>query len=116
MSNDNLKKRHRDERRFKAYGLISLIAAASMIAIFIGSMVYKSIPAFNNYTLNLEIDMSNQSSNSMIEDINYRGLLRDSLFSLFPEIEDRSEKRKLSKLISSSSSYDLQDFIIENPS
>ena len=116
MNNHNFQKRHRAERRFKAYGLISLVAAASMLAVIIGSMAYKAIPAFNNYTLNLEIDMSNQSSNSMIEDINYRGLLRDSLFSLFPEIEDRSEKRKLSKLISSSSSYDLQDFIIENPS
>ena len=116
MSNQNFKKRHRAEKRFKAYGLISIVAAASMLAVIIGSMAYKAIPAFNNYTLNLEIDMSNQSSNSMIEDINYRGLLRDSLFSLFPEIEDRSEKRKLSKLISSSSSYNLQDFIIENPS
>lgn len=116
MSNDNFKKRHRDERRFKAYGLISLIAAASMLAIIIGSMVYKSIPAFNNYTLNLEIDMSNQSFSDNIEDINYRGLIRNSLFSLFPEIQDRSEKRKLSKLISSSSSYNLRDFIIKNPS
>ena len=116
MSNQNFQKRHRAEKRFKAYGLISLVAAASMLAVIIGSMAYKAIPAFNNYTLNLEIDMSNQSSNSMIEDINYRGLLRDSLFSLFPEIEDRSKKRKLSKLISSSSSYNLQDFIIENPS
>jgi len=116
MSNQNFKKRHRAEKRFKAYGLISIVAAASMLAVIISSMAYKAIPAFNNYTLNLEIDMSNQSSNSMIEDINYRGLLRESLFSLFPEIEDRSEKRKLSKLISSSSSYILQDFIIENPS
>ena len=116
MNNHNFQKRHRAERRFKAYGLISLVAAASMLAVIIGSMAYKAIPAFNNYTLNLEIDMSNQSTNSTIEGINYRGLLRDSLFSLFPEIEDRSEKRKLSKLISSSSSYDLQDFIIENPS
>ena len=116
MSNQNFQKRHRAERRFKAYGLISLVAAASMLAVIIGSMAYKAIPAFNNYTLNLEIDMSNQSSNSIIEDINYRGILRDSLFSLFPEIEDRSKKRKLSKLISSSSSYNLQNFIIENPS
>ena len=116
MNNHNFQKRHRAERRFKAYGLISLVAAASMLAVIIGSMAYKAIPAFNNYTLNLEIDMSNQSTNSTIEGINYRGLLRDSLFSLFPEIEDRSKKRKLSKLISSSSSYNLQDFIIENPS
>jgi phosphate transport system permease protein len=116
MSNKNFQKRHRAEKRFKAYGLISLVVAASMLAVIIGSMAYKAIPAFNNYTLNLEIDMSNQSTNSTIEGINYRGLLRDSLFSLFPEIEDRSKKRKLSKLISSSSSYNLQDFIIENPS
>ena len=116
MSNQNFQKRHRAERRFKAYGLISLVAAASMLAVIIGSMAYKAIPAFNNYTLNLEIDMSNQSFSDNIEDINYRGLIRNSLFSLFPEIQDRSEKRKLSKLISSSSSYNLRDFIIKNPS
>ena len=116
MSKQNFQKRHRAEKRFKAYGLISLLAAASMLGIIIGSMAYKAIPAFNNYTLNLEIDMTNQSSNERIEDINYRGLLRDSLFSLFPEVEGRSEKRKLSKLISSSSSYNLQHFIVENPS
>ena len=116
MSNQNFKKRHRAEKRFKAYGLISIVAAASMLAVIIGSMAYKAIPAFNNYTLNLEIDMSNQSFSDNIEDINYRGLIRNSLFSLFPEIQDRSEKRKLSKLISSSSSYNLRDFIIKNPS
>ena len=116
MSNQNFQKRHRAEKRFKAYGLISIVAAASMLAVIIGSMAYKAIPAFNNYTLNLEIDMSNQSFSDNIEDINYRGLIRNSLFSLFPEIQDRSEKRKLSKLISSSSSYNLRDFIIKNPS
>ena len=85
--------------QFKAYGLFSLLAAATMLAIIIGSMAYKAVPAFNNYTLNLEIDMSNQSFSDNIEDINYRGLIRNSLFSLYPEIQDRSEKRKLSKKI-----------------
>ena len=116
MSKNNFQKRHRAEKRFKAYGLFSLLAAATMLAIIIGSMAYKAVPAFNNYTLNLEIDMSNLSPLDKVEDINYRGLIRDSLFTIFPEIQDRSKKRKLSKLISSSSGYSLRDFIIENPS
>lgn len=92
MNKNNFQKRHRAEKRFKAYGLFSLLAAATMLAIIIGSMAYKAVPAFNNYTLNLEIDMSNLSPLDKVEDINYRGLIRDSLFTIFPEIQDRSKK------------------------
>jgi phosphate transport system permease protein len=115
MSSNNFKKRHRAEKRFKAYGLISLVTAAIMLIVIIGSMIYKSIPAFTNYTLDLEVNMVSQSLDTDIEEINYRGIVRDSFLSLFPEVQDRSEKRKLSKLISSSAGYSLRDFIIENP-
>ncbi len=39
----NLSKRHRAEKRFIAYGFISLILAATMLATIIGSMIYRSI-------------------------------------------------------------------------
>ena len=115
MSN-NLSKRHRSEKRFIAYGFISLILAATMLATIIGSMIYRSIPAYTNYSIDLEINMTEISAEDEFEDINFRGIIRSSLFSFFPEVESRSDKRKLFKLISSSASYTLRDFIIENPS
>ena len=39
----NLSKRHRSEKRFIAYGFISLILAATMLATIIGSMIYLSL-------------------------------------------------------------------------
>ena len=63
-------KRHKAESRFKAYGF-SLIAAATMLAI-IGSMIYRSIPAYTNYTIDLEINMTEISLEDGIDDINYR--------------------------------------------
>ena len=108
--------RHRAEKRFIAYGFISLILAATMLATIIGSMIYRSIPAYTNYSIDLEINMTEISAEDEFEDINFRGIIRSSLFSFFPEVESRSDKRKLFKLISSSASYTLRDFIIENPS
>ena len=112
----NLSIRHRAEKRFIAYGFISLILAATMLATIIGSMIYRSIPAYTNYSIDLEINMTEISAEGEFEDINFRGIIRSSLFSFFPEVESRSDKRKLFKLISSSASYTLRDFIIENPS
>ena len=112
----NLSKRHRAEKRFIAYGFISLILAATMLTTIIGSMIYRSIPAYTNYSIDLEINMTEISAEDEFEDINFRGIIRSSLFSFFPEVESRSDKRKLFKLISSSASYTLRDFIIENPS
>ena len=108
--------RLRAEKRFIAYGFISLILAATMLATIIGSMIYRSIPAYTNYSIDLEINMTEISAEDEFEDINFRGIIRSSLFSFFPEVESRSDKRKLFKLISSSASYTLRDFIIENPS
>ena len=112
----NLSIRHRAEKRFIAYGFISLILAATMLATIIGSMIYRSISAYTNYSIDLEINMTEISAEDEFEDINFRGIIRSSLFSFFPEVESRSDKRKLFKLISSSASYTLRDFIIENPS
>ena len=112
----NLSIRQRAEKRFIAYGFISLILAATMLATIIGSMIYRSIPAYTNYSIDLEINMTEISAEDEFEDINFRGIIRSSLFSFFPEVESRSDKRKLFKLISSSASYTLRDFIIENPS
>ena len=112
----NLSIRHRAEKRFIAYGFISLILAATMLATIIGSMIYRSIPAYTNYSIDLEINMTEISAEDEFEDINFRGIIRSSLFSFFPEVESRYDKRKLFKLISSSASYTLRDFIIENPS
>ena len=39
----NLSIRHRAEKRFIAYGFISLILAATMLATIIGSMIYLSL-------------------------------------------------------------------------
>ena len=70
----NLSKRHRAEKRFIAYGFISLILAATMLATIIGSMIYRSIPAYTNYSIDLEINMTEISAEDEFEDINFRGI------------------------------------------
>ena len=54
-----------------------------MLATIIGSMIYRSIPAYTNYSIDLEINMTEISAEDEFEDINFRGIIRSSLFSFF---------------------------------
>ena len=47
---------------------------------------------------------------------NYRGLVRQSLETIFPEAKSRRDRRALGKLLSTGGAYDLRDFLAAHPS
>ena len=107
-------KRQFAEKRFKFYGQISLFLALVMLVVIISSMTYRSIPAFTNYGLNLNINLSENDIDK--DDINYRRLIRENIFALDSGCEDRKCRREFSRLFSSGAAYDLRDSIENNPS
>ena len=107
-------KRQFAEKRFKFYGQISLFLALVMLVVIISSMTYRSIPAFTNYGLNLNINLSENDIDK--DDINYRRLIRENIFALDSGCEDRKCRREFSRLFSSGAAYDLKDSIENNPS
>ena len=107
-------KRQFAEKRFKFYGQISLFSALVMLVVIISSMTYRSIPAFTNYGLNLNINLSENDIDK--DDINYRRLIRENIFALDSGCEDRKCRREFSRLFSSGAAYDLKDSIENNPS
>lgn len=100
-------KRKFAEQRFKFYGLLSLFLALIMLVVIISSMTYRSIPAFTNYGINLEVKLSDKVVDR--DDFDYRGTIREAISSLDSGCEDRRCKRSFAKLFSSGAAYNLRD-------
>ena len=76
-------KRRFAEKRFRYYGLASLFLATTMLFIIIFSMMYRAVPAFTNYGMNLEINLPiSESKDSDPQDLNYRRIINKSILSL----------------------------------
>ena len=96
--NSMMLKRQSAEKRFRFYGQASLAIALIMLVVIISSMTYRSIPAFTNYGLNLNINLSNENISQ--DNINYRRLVRDNISLLDSGCDDRKCRKEFLRLFS----------------
>ncbi len=119
----SLKRRYAAEKRFKLYGLISIILAVSFLGLLLVSIVSKGYTAFQQTFIQLEIDFAKEEIDpqgtgdpKVLAKANYDGLIKKTLRGMFPEVKSRRDKRKLYRLVSGNAAFDLQDLVVENPS
>ncbi len=118
----NLKKRLRREKIFRNLCRSAILFALGFLLIFVADIVKRSLPAFHQHYLQLEVvldsqildPLGDQSHESLIEG-DYLAVLKTALRSYFPEITQRREKRKLYKLISINSPYILANYVHKHP-
>ncbi len=117
-----LKRRYAAERRFRLYGLISIILAVSFLGLLLVSIVSKGYTAFQQTFIQLEIDFAKEDIDpqgtadpKVLAGADYGGLIKKTLRSQFPDVKSRRDKRKLYKLVSGHAAYDLQDLVVANP-
>lgn len=108
----NLKKRHRQERRFKAFGMLSIAFALSFLIILFGMILGKGSSAFWRSEIALEIDLGNESD---ITKIDYRQLIKQSLRQKFPDATTVSEINSLYQIVSKIANLELKKQIEKNP-
>jgi len=120
-SQKRIKQRYRAEMRFKIYGLTAVCIALVMLGILLSSIISKGYPAFTSTELALEIhfdqkilDPENKNDYSTLYSANYAKLLRQSLFTMFPEVAGRKDKKSLLKLISSTARFELREMVLKN--
>lgn len=120
----SLKKRYAKERRFKAYGILSIGLSLLFLLFLLFDITHKATPAFTQTYINLDIDFSHKNlrleqkpnySEKELFTASYRNLTAKALYQLFPEVKDRREKKTLRQLVSSGAQYDLRDLLIANP-
>ena len=117
-----LPKRRRAEKRFRAYGLISIIAGLLFLVLLFSSIISKGYTAFiyTNVALDItydadKIDPEGTRKPDSLANGDYDALWKASLFRLFPDVTDRQKKRTLSAFMGSSAGQRLRDRVLSKP-
>ena len=117
-----LKARYRAERRFKLYGLGAIIIAAIALVILVQSILIQAIPAFTAHSMTLDIDMAAYdidpalaSDAKKVNNIDFRKIINNSVYSFLPDMSARKQKKELRQILSVSAPFELKKSVLENP-
>ncbi|KAF0808523.1 phosphate ABC transporter permease [Alcanivorax xiamenensis] len=118
----SLARRYRAERRFRAYGIISIAIGLAALAILFTDIIGKGHSAFFEHYVKLDItfneqtlDIENAGDPEQLNYGNYDGIVREALKARFPGVTERLQVRELSALMSIGAGYELRDLLRENP-
>jgi phosphate transport system permease protein len=118
----SLRRRYWAERRFRAYGLMAVLAGMLFVVLLFGSILSRGYSAFRQAYLTLEIhydpeilDPEGTRDPEVLGGANYNTLVRNALRELFPEVQERGEVRRLAQLVSNSAAHELQARIAAHP-
>ena len=121
----SLNKRHRTERKFKWMGGTAVSIGFLLVFVLLTDITIKALPAFHQHWVSLDIQYKEQwlSINTdqvldekTIKSGNFRKVLKSSLYEMFPDVSGRSNKRKLTQMISSDAEFEIRDQLLESPS
>lgn len=111
-----LNQRHRAERRFRRLGLFSVILALSFLAFILIAICVRGWGGFQLTYIKLPVQFDQERfAGGDLKWANYNGILHDSLRSLFPEAEDRRDRRQLYSLVSTKAPSLLRGKVTSNP-
>lgn len=117
-----LKKRYAREKRFRAFGLISIIISFIFLLVLLVTIFSKGLPAFQQTYVKLDVvldedtlGVDKSADHDALYAANYGKVIKQSLRNMFPGVKGRKQKRALKNLVSKSAQYDLRDKVLENP-
>lgn len=118
-----LKRRYAAERRFQYYGIAAIAFALMMLGLLFTTIISKAIPAFTQTMIQLEvtlfpqdIDPEGTGDPEVLSTANYRSVVRQAVFDLFPEVKKRRDKRKLYDMISPGAVFEIRKRVLADPS
>ncbi|RVU84537.1 phosphate ABC transporter permease PstA [Leucothrix sargassi] len=118
-----LQKRYAREKRFRMYGLVSIIISLAFLVILLTDIISKGLPAFQQTYVKVDVTLDSEvlgvNANSTEDELysaSYSRSIRDSLRAKFPDAKSRQERRALNNLVSKSAAYELRDEVIKDPS
>jgi phosphate transport system permease protein len=116
-------RRYRAERRFRAYGIASIIVTAIFLVLVMADIVSKGYPAFTEHRLDMQItadqatlDPDKTGDPRILLAGDYNGLIRDALRAQFPAVESRADRKLLNGLLSSGAADDFRRMVSGDPS
>lgn len=117
-----LKKRHAREKRLKFYGITSICIALMMLFTLLSSIALNGYTAMQQAYIPLKIIVPGEkllNSDGKVDAqkallFNWDSKVKKAFRTNFPEVNSRSDKKELNRLISSNSGYDVKQFFIKN--
>lgn len=118
----SLAKRYAREKRFRFWGLASIVLSLSFLAILLSTIFMQGWPAFTQTYMKLDVSLSADAlgveanaSADKLRAASYDTVVMNALMTRFPGVTERKQKIALKKLVSSSAAYDLQKMVMTNP-
>jgi len=117
-----LKRRYRAELRFRAYGLSAVLIGIMCVVFLFWTIIQKGYTAFEQTYIQLDVaysaqdlDPAGRRSPDDLQAANYQLPVRAALRAAFPQVEGRSELKKLYGLVSGAAEQTLRDRVLANP-
>lgn len=121
--NARLQRRYAVEKRFRFYGIASIVVALSFLAILLFSIISQGYTAFMQAEIRLPItfdpaviDPDGAGQKSALSSADYAALVRNAMSARFPDAEDRQARRELAGLISQGADLELRKMVMNDPS
>lgn len=121
--NQRLARRHRAEKRFRAYGVSAIALAVIFLVILLGSIIAQAAGAFTMNTLTLPVtitqsqaDPRGDGSEESLRRGGYNAIIQDGLRAQFPSVDDRNALRDLFGLYNGVNSAALMRQVLADPS
>jgi phosphate transport system permease protein len=117
-----MRRRYRAERRFRAIGLSAILIALALLVLLLTTIVLQGYKAFVQTTIGLNItfdasvlDLDGTRNPDALARANYANLVNDALYGMFPEVEDRRDRRALRGVLSSGAPLQLRRMMLDDP-
>jgi phosphate transport system permease protein len=118
----SLGRRYASEKRFRAYGFISIALSLMFLVLLMFNIFSKGLPAFTSTYIKLDVTLDAQtlgvtadSTPEQLRTANYNTVVQNGVQALFPSVEDRKEKKVLKSLVSGDAPYELQRMVLADP-
>ncbi|MDG2035374.1 MAG: phosphate ABC transporter permease PstA [Pseudomonadales bacterium] len=116
--NRNLVKRYAKEKRFRLFGLASIIAGLAALCFLMVTIVSTGWGAFTQSYIQLTLDLDPQVlsiSDPQDDDqwsyANYTGVIKKSLRERFPDVTSRRDKKRLYRIVSPGAGYQVNQLM-----
>ena len=117
-----LKRRYRRERRFRLYGIASVLIALASLALLFTDIVVKGFQAFEQTRVQLEVHYDAEllgvapgAGEDELSAADYDAVLKQALDARFPAVTGRAGKRELFRLLSAGAAYELRARLLAQP-
>ncbi len=118
----SLARRYRQEKRFQAYGILSIGIGMMALLILFTDIIGKGHSAFFEHYIKLEITLDRDvlgvddaRDDEQLNYANFGGVIKAALRERFPGVDERQQQRQLYALVSSGASYNLRDELKADP-